>query len=75
MTQSSMTDSSPTDSAARLEAALERIAWLAARPPAPPPAPPAAAADPALVARLDSLILQLREALDEEEHAHGPGQP
>ncbi len=66
-----MTDSSPIDSAARLEAALERITRLAAR----LPAPPAPAADPALVARLDSLILQLREALDEEEPAHGPGQP
>ena len=70
-----MTDSSPTDSAARLEAALERIARLAAKPPAPPPTPPAPAADSALVARLDSLILQLREALDEEEPAHDPGQP
>ncbi len=69
-----MTDSSPTDSAARLEAALERIASLAVRPPAPPPALPAPVADPALVAQLDSLILQLREALDEEEPAHGPGQ-
>ena len=59
-----MTNASP-DPAARLEAALERIARaaqagaLAAVP--PPPALP----DPALVARLDSLILQLREALDE----------
>ncbi len=70
-----MTDSSPIDSAARLEAALERIARLAAKPPPPPPAPPAPAADPVLVARLDSLILQLREALDEEEPAHGSGQP
>ncbi|HEY0205408.1 MAG TPA: hypothetical protein VGC15_14785 [Acetobacteraceae bacterium] len=66
-----MTDSSPIESAARLEAALERIARLAAK----PPAPPASATDPALAARLDSLILQLREALDEEEPAHGPGQP
>ena len=70
-----MTDSSPIDSAARLEAALERIARLAAKPPEPPPASLAPAVDPAVVARLDSLILQLREALDEEEHAHGPGQP
>ncbi len=70
-----MTDSSPIESAARLEAALEQIARLAAKPPAPPPAPLAPAADPVLVARLDSLIMQLREALDEEEPAHGPGQP
>lgn len=70
-----MTDSSPKDSAARLEAALERIARVAAKPPEPPPAAPGPAADPVLVARLDSLILQLREALDEEEPAHGPGQP
>jgi hypothetical protein len=61
-----MTDSSTSDPAARLASALERIARLAARPPAPPPAPPEPpAADPALAARLDSLILQLRGALDE----------
>lgn len=67
-----MTDSSTSDPAARLEAALERIALLAARPPARP-APPAA--DPAVVARLDRLILQLREALEEEGPADGPDQP
>ena len=65
-----MTDSSPSDPAARLEAALERIAQLAARAPAPPPGP-----DPALAARLDGLILQLRAALDEEGSADGPDQP
>lgn len=60
-----MTPASP-DPAARLEAALERIARAAqagaeaAAAPSPPASP-----DPALVARLDSLILQLREALDE----------
>ncbi len=60
-----MTPASP-DPATRLEAALERIARAAqagaqAAAAPSPPAPP----DPALVARLDSLILQLREALDE----------
>ena len=65
-----MTDFSPSDPAARLEAALERIAQLAARPPAAAPAPPPP--DPALVARLDSLILQLRDALDEGDLADGP---
>ena len=71
MARRSMTDSSTSDPAARLEAALERIALLAAR----PPAPPKPAADPALAAQLDNLILQLREALNEEEAADGPGQP
>ena len=71
MARRSMMDSSTSDPAARLEAALERIALLAARPLAPPPP----TADPAVVARLESLILQLREALDEEGHADGPGQP
>ncbi len=65
-----MTDSSPNDPAARLEAALERIAQLAARPPTPLPGP-----DPALTARLDGLILQLRAALDEEGPTDGPNQP
>ena len=75
MARRSMTDSSTSDPAARLEAALERIALLAARTPAPPPAPPKPAADPALAAQLDNLILQLREALNEEETADGPSQP
>ena len=74
MARRSMMDSSTSDPAARLEAALDRIAMLAARPRAPLPAPPPSA-DPAVVARLESLILQLREALDEEAHADGPGQP
>ena len=64
-----MTDSTTEDPAARLEAALERIAQLAARPPAPPPAP--SGPDPVVLARLDSLIVQLREALDDGEAADG----
>lgn len=64
-----MTDPSPSDPAARLEAALERIARRAAIPSAP------AAPDPVLVARLDGLILHLQRALDGEEAADGPDQP
>lgn len=60
-----MIDASP-DPAARLEAALERIARAAEASAQAAAAPqPTAPPDPALVARLDSLILQLREALDE----------
>lgn len=53
------------DPALRLQAALDRIAQSVqvrtteARDAAPPPT------DPALLRRLDSLILQLRDALDE----------
>ena len=72
MARRSMTDRSTSDSAARLEAALDRIARLANRSPALPPESPAV--DPALVAQLDSLILQLRAALDDEGDAHGPDQ-
>lgn len=58
----------PDGAAARLEAALERIAAAAARPPAPPPqaAPAEAAARPVdaeLVTRLDKLIERLRGAV------------
>jgi hypothetical protein len=51
----------------RLEAALERIAALAARPATPPSDPPAAmpsAAMPEVAERLDALIAHLRAALD-----------
>jgi hypothetical protein len=44
----------------RLEAALERIASLAAR----PPATASADAPPELADRIDALIAQLRAALD-----------
>jgi len=61
----------PDGAAARLEAALERIAVAAARrasaPPAAPPAAPSVAAaapvDPEIAARLDGLIERLRGAL------------
>jgi hypothetical protein len=69
----------PDNAAARLEAALERIAvaaerlstapepvaptWREATPVAPAPAQPAASVDPAIVARLDGLIERLRGVL------------
>ena len=69
----------PDNVAARLEAALERIAaaaarrasapepvaptWREATQAAPTPAPTAASVDPAIVARLDGLIERLRGAL------------
>ena len=49
----------PTDAAVRLEAALERIAQLARRPPATPPGVETVR----IAARLDALIAQLRAAL------------
>ncbi len=53
------------DPAQRLQAALDRIAQsMEARSMNPPVAPPAPT-DPAVLQRLDSLILQLRGALDE----------
>jgi hypothetical protein len=49
----------PTDAAARLEAALERIALMARRPPAAPQG-----GDTSRIAvRLDAIIAQLRAAL------------
>jgi hypothetical protein len=61
----------PDRAAARLEAALERIAAAAARRASPPPAPQQAAAaapagsalGPEIAARLDGLIERLRGAL------------
>ena len=53
------------DPAQRLQAALDRIAQsMEARSMNAPVAPPAPT-DPAVLQRLDSLILQLRGALDE----------
>lgn len=58
----------PEDAAARLEAALERIARLAGTRPAPADAVPESMAGPAppvdeIAARLDALIDRLRSAL------------
>lgn len=53
----------PDGAAARLEAALERIAAAAARPAVPAAASEAATIDPEAIARLDSLIDRLRGAL------------
>jgi hypothetical protein len=55
----------PDAAADRLEAALERIARLAAVPPAPvkPPAPDPDLSIPEIAERLDSLIGRLRAAL------------
>jgi uncharacterized protein YbjT (DUF2867 family) len=48
----------PAAAAARLEAALERIARLTGRPPGPPPE---------LAQRLDALIVQIRRLLARHE--------
>jgi hypothetical protein len=58
--------SNPADSAARLEAALERIAALAGKLSAlrePGPVPDTAVDTAAVAQRLDALIATLREAL------------
>jgi hypothetical protein len=66
-TQGDMADEpeDPDAAADRLEAALERIARLAAVPPAPArtPAPEAELSIPEIAERLDSLIGRLRAAL------------
>jgi hypothetical protein len=67
-----MASETEADAAARLEAALERIARLAQWPPATPElegaGPIEREAEPAravLIARLDRIIARLREALDQ----------
>jgi hypothetical protein len=58
----------PDAAADRLEAALERIARLAAVPPAPSHAPPDADLSiPEIAERLDSLISRLKAALGKTE--------
>ena len=59
----------PDVAADRLEAALERIARLAAMPPAPANVPPpdSELSIPEIAERLDSLISRLRAALGKSE--------